>query len=132
METIKIIIEKSSDYYDAYAENCNGIYGAGSTAEAAKADALKGLELFVNSRDKKELPAILQGEYTIVFSYDPQSFLNYYNQLFSNVALERLTGINQKLLHHYSSGLKKPRIAQRKKIETAMHELGKELLAVEL
>ncbi|MDR0843803.1 MAG: hypothetical protein LBN71_01160 [Tannerella sp.] len=132
METIKIIIEKSADYFDAYAENCDGIWGAGETAEAAKVDALKGLELFVNSREKKELPAILQGEYTIKFSYDTQSFMNYYNKLFSNVALERLTGINQKLLHHYSTGLKKPRLAQRKKIENALHELGKELLEVKL
>ncbi|MDR2844368.1 MAG: hypothetical protein LBV57_06960 [Candidatus Symbiothrix sp.] len=132
METIKIIIEKSADYYDAYSENCDGIWGAGETAEAAKADVLKGLELFINSRDKKELPAILQGEYTVVFSYDTQSFMNYYNKLFSNVALERMTGINQKLLHHYASGLKKPREAQRKKIENALHNIGKELLAVEL
>jgi hypothetical protein len=46
--------------------------------------------------------------------------------------LERITGINQKLLHHYSSGLKKPREAQKKKIETALHRLDEELLAVKL
>ncbi|MCL2098380.1 MAG: hypothetical protein FWH23_06445 [Bacteroidales bacterium] len=132
MKTIIITVGASSDYFGAYAENCEGIYGAGETAEAAKADALKGLELFVNSRDKKDLPKILQGEYCITFKYDTQSFLNYYNNIFTNVALERLTGINQKLLHHYSSGLKKPREAQRKKIETALHNLGKELLTLEL
>jgi hypothetical protein len=90
------------------------------------------LELFINSRDKDVLPEILKGEYTIVYRYDTQSFLNYYNKIFSNVALERLTGINQKLLHHYSSGLKKPRAAQKKKIETALHRFGEELLQVKL
>ncbi|GHT75624.1 transcriptional regulator [Bacteroidia bacterium] len=132
METIKIIIEKSADYYDAYAENCDGIYGAGESIEAAKKDVLKGLELFISSRPKKDLPAILQGEYEIVYQYDTQSFLNYYNKIFTNVALERITGINQKLLHHYSSGLKKPRFKQRKKIETALHRLGRELITLEL
>jgi len=132
MKTIKIIIEKSADYYDAYADNCEGIYGAGATVEDAKENALKGLELFINSRDKKELPAILQGEYTVEFKYDTQSFLNHYNKIFSNVALERLTGVNQKQLHHYSTGLKKPRETQKKRIETALHGLGKELLAVRL
>jgi len=132
MRTVKIIIEKSKDYYDAYAENCEGIYGAGATAEEAKEDALRGLELFVNSREKKDLPEILQGEYTIEYEYDTQSFLNYYNRIFTNVALERITGINQKLLHHYSSGLKKPREVQRKKIEAALHRLGNELLTVKL
>jgi len=132
MKTIIIIVGASSNHFGAYAENCPGIYGAGDTAEEAKENALKGLELFVDSREKKDLPAILQDDYNIVYKYDTQSLLNYYNKIFSNVALERLTGINQKLLHHYSSGLKKPRYTQRKKIESALHNLGKELLAVEL
>lgn len=43
-----------------------------------------------------------------------------------------MTGINQKQFQHYASGLKKPRLAQIKKIEGAMHSLGKELMSVEL
>ena len=109
-----------------------GYYGAGNTAEEAKEEALKGLDLLINSREKKDLPDILNGEYTIVYQYDTQSLLNYYNKIISNVALERITGINQKLLHHYASGLKKPRPKQRKKIETALHRIGNELLAVRL
>ncbi|MDR3226219.1 MAG: antitoxin HicB [Prevotellaceae bacterium] len=133
METKKIIINvgASSDYFGAFAENCQGIYGAGSTVQEAKENVLEGLKLFVK-HNANNLPEILKGEYEIVYKYDTQSFLNYYNKIFTNVALERLTGINQKLLHHYSSGLKKPREAQRKKIEKALHNLGKELLAVEL
>ena len=132
MKTIKIIVEKSADYYDAYSDNCDGIYGAGATVEEAKENVLKGLELLINSRDKKDLPAILQGDYSIEFQFDTQSFLNYYNKIFSNVALERLTGVNQKQLHHYSTGLKRPREAQKRRIETALHGLGRELLAVRL
>jgi predicted RNase H-like HicB family nuclease len=132
MEKIIITVGASSDHFGAYSENCEGVYGAGNTAEEAKADALKGLELFIQSREKKDLPALLQGAYEIEYRYDVQSFLNHYNKIFTNVALERITGINQKLLHHYSSGLKKPRERQRKKIETALHRLGNELLAVKL
>ena len=132
MNTINIIIEKSTDFYDAFAENCEGIYGAGASVEEAKASALKGLELLLKTRKQEELPEILKGEYNVVYKFDTQSFLNYYNQVFTNVALERLTGINQKLLHHYATGLKKPRELQRKKIETALHKLGSELLSVEL
>lgn len=132
MKTIKIIIENSSDYFDAYAENCPGIYGAGKTAEEAKNNALKGLELFIENCSEKDLPAILKGDYDIVFKYDIRSLLNHYNKYFSNVALESITGINQKQLFHYASGLKKPREAQRKKIEEGLHKLAKELSAVEL
>lgn len=129
MKTIKIIIEKTSDYYDAYAENCEGIYGAGATVEETKKNISEAIELV---KAGSSIPAILKDEYTITYKYDVQSFLNYYNQIFTNVALERITGINQKLLHHYASGLKKPREAQRKRIEQALHGLANELLAVEL
>jgi predicted RNase H-like HicB family nuclease len=132
MDKIIIRVGASADHFGAYAVNCQGIYGAGNTVEEAKQDALKGLELYIKTRDKKDLPEILNGKYTVEYEYDTRSFLNYYNRIFTNVALERITGINQKLLHHYSSGLKKPREAQRKKIETALHRLGNELLSVRL
>ena len=132
MEKIIITVGASSDHFGAYAENCDGIYGAGDTPEAAKQNALESMKLLFKYHKDEDLPEILKGEYTIVYKYDTQSFLKHYNSIFTNVALERMTGINQKLLHHYSSGLKKPRTAQRKKIETALHRLGEELMAVEL
>jgi len=132
MEKIIIIIGASSDYFGAYSENCDGIYGAGKSVEEAKENALEGLRLFVNTRKKEELPEILQGEYEIVYKFDTQSLLQYYANIFSKPALERITGINQKQLHHYASGLKKPRQAQREKIGRALHRLGKELMSVEL
>ena len=132
MKEIIITIGASSNHFGAYAENCPGIYGAGDTPNTAKQNALEGLKLLIEHSEPNDLPDILKGEYTILYKYDTQSFLKHYNDIFTNVALERLTGINQKLLHHYSSGIKKPREAQRKKIETALHQLGEELLTVEL
>jgi len=132
MEKIIIKVGSSSDHFGAYAENCDGIYGAGNTPEEAKQNALEGLRLLVKYNSPENLPDILKRDYTIVYQYDTQSFLKHYNGIFTNVALERMTGINQKLLHHYASGLKKPRLAQRKKIEAALHKLGSELMDVEL
>jgi predicted RNase H-like HicB family nuclease len=132
MATIKIIIEKSSDYYNAYAENCEGVYGAGDTVDKAKTNAFEGLELLKETRPENEWPEILKGDYDIEYKFDAQSFLTYYAGVFSKPALEKLTGINQKQLHHYATGLRKPREAQRKKIETALHKLGSELMAVRL
>ena len=36
---IIMVVEKSKDYYDAYSDNCDGIYAAGDSIEAVKADA---------------------------------------------------------------------------------------------
>ena len=101
MNTIKIIIEKSSDHYSAYADNCDGIYGAGNTVEEAKENVLEGLRLLIESRHADELPDILKSEYEIAYGFDTQSFLKHYENIFSKPALEKLTGINQKQLHHY-------------------------------
>lgn len=129
---IKIIIERSDDSYSSYAENVPGIYGQGNTVDEAKQSALAGIDLLKKYNQDENIPAILKGDYEIVFKFDAESFLNFYKKIFTNAALERMTGINQKQFQHYASGLKKPRLAQVKKIETAMHNLGKELMSVEL
>ncbi len=132
MKQVKIIIEKTKDNYDAYAENVEGVYGGGSTPQEAKSSVVAAIELLKKYNDDKNIPAILKGEYELVFKYDAESFLNYYKGIFTNAALEKITGINQRQLQHYSSGLKKPRPLQAKKIQAALHQLGNELLAVEL
>lgn len=132
MKTLKIVIEKSADYFDAFAENCEGVYGAGSTVADAKKNVLEGIDLLKKNTEPRKLPEVLKGDYTIEYKMDTQSFLNYFDKIFSKPALEALTGINQKQFHHYASGLKKPREQQRKKIENAIHTLGRDLLAVEL
>ena len=129
---IKIIIERSDDSYSAYAEKIPGIYGQGDTVEEAKQSALKGIDLLIKHNKVENIPSVLKGKYDVVFKFDAESFLNFYKKIFTNAALERMTGINQKQFQHYASGLKKPRLAQVKKIETAMHSLGKELMSVEL
>jgi predicted RNase H-like HicB family nuclease len=128
MKKLKIIIEKSADYFDAYAENCEGIYGAGETVEAAKENLMEGLQLYTNSN--KEIPDILKGEYKIEYTYDIQSFLNYYSKVLSKSGLEKITGINQKQLGHYANGNKIPRTDTIRKIEFSLQNLGKELSQV--
>ena len=132
MKQIRVVIEKTKDHFDAYAENVEGVYGGGNTAEEAKHSIVEAIELIKKYNSSAKVPSILKGEFKLVFRFDTESFLNYYKGIFSNSALERLTGINQRQLQHYASGLKKPREAQLRKIESALHKLGGELLAVEL
>jgi len=132
METIKVIIEKTKDMYSAYAENARGIYAGGESVEEVKQSVLDAIRLLKAYNTDENIPDILKGDYQIVYQFDVASFLSYYKGVFSNSALERLTGINQKLLYHYATGLKVPREPQRKKIENALHKLGSELLSIEL
>lgn len=126
MPTITIIIERSKDAYWAYAEKLEGVSGVGDTITEAKKSVIESLEL------QKELGNIPNKNYSISFKFDTESLLKYYKGIFTNSAFEKLTGINQKQIQHYASGIKKPRPAQTKKIEEALHSLGRELLTVKL
>ena len=131
MKTIRIIIEKNDDGYWAYADNEEGITGGGETVQACKQDILDCIET-MKEFNAENRPKFLRSPYTIIYRFDIESLFAYYKGIFTNSALERMTGINQKQLQHYASGLRKPRTQQMKKIESALHQLGNELLAVEL
>lgn len=129
MQLIKIIIERNEDAFWAYSENVEGVNGVGDTAEEAKNSALECIEI---QKELGNFQKVITGEYQVVFKFDIESLIEYYKGIFTNAAFERLTGISQAQISHYSTGLKKPRLAQAKKIETALHKLGSELMAVEL
>ena len=130
MEHIKIIIEKSADHLNAYAEKLAGIYGAGDTMAEVEASIEQSVALFKECNEV--IPPELAGDYTLVYVFHVPSFLSHYDKILSRAALSRLTDIDQRQLGHYIQGLHKPRKDKAKKIEQALHQLGRELLAVEL
>jgi len=100
--------------------------------EEAKQSILDSIALLKEYNTPDNIPSLLKGDYSIVYHFDAESFLNYYKGIFTNAALEKITGINQRQLQHYSSGLKKPRQPQLRKIENGLHKLATELQSVEL
>ncbi|GAA6256422.1 helix-turn-helix transcriptional regulator [Bacteroides sp. f07] len=130
MGKIKVTIEKGADLFGAWAENIPGIYGEGNTVQETKDNILAAVELYKKYND--EIPAELQGDMDIEWFFDVQSFLQYYSGIFTKAALERITGINQKQLGHYASGLKKPRRAQVEKIENALRGFIKDMSMIHL
>jgi hypothetical protein len=65
MKSIKIIIEKTKDMYNAYAVNAEGIYGGGDTIEEAKASIDTSIKLY-NKYNKLDLEA-----YEITYEIKP-------------------------------------------------------------
>jgi predicted RNase H-like HicB family nuclease len=129
---IEITIERGKDLFDAYAESVEGVWGSGETVAEAKESLEKTIKLLKEYNSPENIPSILKGDYELIYKFDAQSFLNYYKGIFTNAALERLTGINQKQIQHYATGLKKPKPAQMQKIQNALHQLGNELISVQL
>lgn len=70
MNKIIIHIEKSKDFYDGYAENCEGIYGAGESIEAVKENIVEAIRLLKEHNQMEDLPELLKGEYELEYQYD--------------------------------------------------------------
>ncbi|MDR1985110.1 MAG: hypothetical protein LBQ28_09875 [Prevotellaceae bacterium] len=130
MEKLIVTISKGKETYGAWIENMPGIYGEGDTVDAAKKSLEDGLSLYI--KYNADIPDILKGGYEYEYRFDVASFLEYYAKLFSKPAIERLTGINQKQLFHYASGLKKPSERTIRKIDDAFRRLASELSQVHL
>lgn len=134
MQTLTAIIESLENNYSAYIKDVDGVVATGSTIEKIKANLVEAVRLYVETCHDLgcDLPEALKGEYQIVFSMDVKSLLTLYQGIFTKAGLEKLTGINQKQLWHYASGISTPRKAQVLKIEKAIHRLGQELLSIQL
>ena len=134
MVTLHAVIERAEHNFGAYVEEIDGVGGIGDTLEEVKKDLEEGLVVLKEAciEDGYPVPEELQGEYEIVFKMDTRSFLKMYCKIFTKSALERMTGINQKQLWHYANGLSTPRPATVAIIEKALHQLGEELLSLEL
>lgn len=130
MKQITIIIEKTSDFYDAYSENCDGIYGAGDTLEAVKADVIDAIEKLKRNLPEDRISDILKGDYEIKWKLDIVSFLEYYSRFISLAGMSRITGVNQKQLSNYLNNRCVPREQQTERIINGIHKFANELLAV--
>lgn len=134
MKTLTVIIERAENNYSAYIEEVDGIVAVGSSVQEIKKGIVESINVLVE--ECKEfgdvVPPELEGEYNLVFRMDVKSLLSFYEGIFTKAGLERITGINQKQLWHYASGARNPRPEQVIKIETALHRLGEELIAINL
>ena len=72
-------------------------------------------------------PEVFDGNYQLVYDFDVATLLDYYRGIFSFAALQEITGINQKQLSHYASGISKPRPKQTEKIKSGLRRLAKDI-----
>lgn len=132
--TLKVIIESGENNYSAYIEGVGGIGVVGDTVEEIERNMREAVDFYIETakEDGSRIPEQLQGEFDFDFVMDPGTLLNYFDGILGKPALEKITGINQKQLWHYASGKRKPRPAQREKINNGLHRLGEELLMLSI
>ena len=132
MGKLNVIIECSGNNYSAYIEILDGIVATRATIAEIKSKMPHAIDTYVDTCHEMncEIPAELDGDYTLEFKTDVQSLLILYCGIFTKYRLGRLTGINQKQLWHYANGKSLPCRAQVQKIEEAIHHPRTELISV--
>jgi predicted RNase H-like HicB family nuclease len=132
MEKVMVKIYYTGNNFSAYAPVLDGCVSTGHTLDHMKKNIKEAIEFHVESSlaDNEAIPDVFKGEYELEFILSTEALLNAYSDIFTKSALSRITGINERQLWHYASGMRKPRPAQRKRIEEGLHRLGAELLAV--
>ena len=132
MEKVLVDIYYTGNNYCAHAPILLGCVSTATTLSEMKKNIKEAIEFHVESslEDGDPIPEVFKGEYELEFRLSIEALLNAYSDIFTKAALSRITGINQRQLWHYASGMRKPRPTQRKRIEEGLHRLGAELLTI--
>jgi len=121
---IKITITKEATGYSA-----NALVGNNFIAtEAETFDTLKEMILEAVNLSFEEEGFIYSID-EIKFEYDLESFFDFYKVINAKALSERI-GMNQSLLAQYIKGIKKPSVAQTKRILFGVQQIGRELSEV--
>ena len=130
----KVIVEIyfTGNNFCAHAPILLGCVATGGNLEEIKRNIRDAIEFHVESSliDNDPIPEVFKSDYELEFKLSTEALLNAYSDIFTKAALSRITGINERQLWHYASGLRKPRPKQRKRIEDGLHRLGAELLTL--
>lgn len=134
MEKVIVHVELTDNNYSAYIDILPGCVSTGKTFDDLQRNMKEAVDFHLEtSREFGDgIPAVFDNAFELVYKFDAGSILQHYKGIFTNSALERLTGINQRQLQRYASGETKPRAEQARKISEAFNKLGKELQVVEL
>ncbi len=132
MNTVIVDIYYTGNNYCANAPILLGCVSTGGTLAEMKKNIKEAIGFHVETciEDNEPIPDVFKEEYELEFKLSVEALLVAYSDIFTKAALSRITGINQRQLWHYASGMRKPRPAQRKRIEDGLHRLGNELLSI--
>jgi hypothetical protein len=136
MEKIQVKIGWSGNNYSCVAEDSvlNGIViVTNKTLDGLKKDFQESLQFHIEGcvAGGDQLPEwLLSGNYELEYIFETSALLHRLDGILTRSALARVTGINQRQLGHYASGIKNPRREQRNKIISGIHQISRELASV--
>ncbi len=130
-----VILEKTSDGgYSSYLPTLPGCIATSDSIHQVKEQIKEAVDFHIEGMIQESLtvPEAFMGEFELAYKMDIASLFDWFSGVLTKSGISRLTGMNQSLISQYASGIKVPSTKQSKKIEDALHGLGKELMDIEL
>lgn len=120
----KFIVERTRTGYSAYEQN-HPIFTTGDTILELQMNALEASNLYMEEQGKRLTRSNLD------FEIDFKQFFEFYKVINAKHLAQRI-GMNESLLSQYVTGKKKPSKKQVGRIIDGLHQIGKELLEINL
>jgi transcriptional regulator with XRE-family HTH domain len=120
----KFIVERTRTGYSSYEQN-HPIFTTGGTILELQVNALEASNLYMEEQGKRVTRSHLD------FEIDFKQFFEFYKVINAKHLAQRI-GMNESLLSQYVTGKKKPSKKQVERIIDGLHEIGKELLEINL
>jgi hypothetical protein len=137
MEKIKVSVGWAGKNYSATTDNydrLNGIIIAtGNTYEKLQKEFASALKFHIDGciADRDSLPEwLLSGNYEIEYELTTSALLHRMDGILTRSAIARVSGINERQLGHYASGVRNPRPEKREQIINGIHTISRELASV--
>jgi queuine/archaeosine tRNA-ribosyltransferase len=71
------------------------------------------------------LPDGFRDKCSLIYKMDVVSLFEWFSGVLTKTGMSRITGLNKSLVSQYASGIRTPSSKQIRKIEEALHNLGK-------
>lgn len=136
MERIKVKVDWCDKNFGAVTEAdvlCGMVIATSKSYDGLMAELATAVRVHVEGlvQDGEMLPEwLVKGDYEFDVELGMAALLRKCEQFTSLAAISRASGINQQQLSHYASGLRTPRLEQRKRIIDGLHRIGQEFLSV--
>ncbi len=134
MEKIKINVDWDKNYGAAPANEKIACVVTGSTFDELKHNMEDALRQHIEwmKADGDELPAEFAGEYELEYELTGRALIHCAESLVSRSALAKASGINERQLGHYSTGVSVPRPRQMERMKNGLRAIVAQLSALSL
>jgi predicted RNase H-like HicB family nuclease len=131
MNKIVVTLERADTGYCAYVPEFDFCGTVGDNLEEIRRNLVEAITLYLDDDPMRLASLGFDTEDPVPFDFrmDVSVFFQLHNPI-KQSRVAKMAGINPSLLRQYARGIKHPGLNQARKIEKAIHQLGRELLRV--